>query len=145
MPTAQLGDSLDIVGLMVFAMIATPVLVILAVILVATAGSRLMAIQRQQLEELVRLRHMVAEFRQQQPPADDEAAEVPRIGTAERVFQTGDRVQITDGVHRGDHGTVAATPDWVREGFVCVDLVGVRGQRYMAVSKLTRLAESNRK
>lgn len=119
------------------AAVATAVLVFVLLMVSLNARNRLIALHREQLDELVRLREELTRARQ-----DDAAIEeVPRIGAPEPVFQIGDRVAIVDGPHSGDHGTVVPTPEWVRQGFVCVELLRERGKRYMPVAKLSRLDE----
>lgn len=118
------------------AIIATPVLVLLLLMVALGTRNRLVAAHRQQLEELVRLRGELTRLRDEDPR---DAEELPRIGTAEPVFQVGDRVAVVDGPHRGDHGTIVPTPEWVRQGFVCVELLREGGKRYMPVAKLSRL------
>lgn len=115
------------------AVIAVPVL--LAALLVVALGTRnrLVATHREHLEELTRLREELSRL-----PAPEA---LPRIGAENPVFQVGEQVAVVDGPHTGDQGTVVATPEWVRQGFVCVELVRERGRRYMPVAKLSRLGE----
>lgn len=118
--------------------VATAVLVLIALVLALVAGNTWMEIQRKQAEELARVRYEIAELRRQQPDAmaDSETGPIAKIGASTQVFQVGDRVEVIDGTHRGDHGTIAPAPDWLREGYVRVDLVREGAQAYMPVSKL---------
>ncbi len=119
------------------------VLVVLAFFLLMRANFKLTAIQRQQAQEFAQLRRAITELRQ--PPLstapDDQASGLPTIGASARVLQVGDQVEVIDGPHVGEFGTVVPSPDWVREGVVCVDLSGGQGQRYVEVSKLARWDE----
>ncbi|GAB3443833.1 KOW domain-containing RNA-binding protein [Actinophytocola sediminis] len=119
------------------AMVATPVLVLVLVLVAVGTRNRLVAVHRQQLEELTRLRRELSRAGQGQPAAEA----MSRIGVTEPVFQIGDRVAVIDGPHLGDNGTVVPAPEWVRHGFVCVELLRERGKRYMPVAKLVRLDE----
>jgi len=135
--------------LLVLAIIAPAVagvLLLVALYLAWRANTRLQAIQRQQSEEFAALRRAIAELGRSpaaSPPAD-QAEELPRIGAAERILQVGDHVAIIDGPHRGEHGTIVQSPDWLREGVVSVHLAAGRGTRYVEVAKLARLDGTGR-
>jgi hypothetical protein len=141
-PGAMVDGPLPWLEITAVAAVATAVLVFVLLMISLSTRNRLVAIHREQLEELVRLREELKRARHGDSAAD--AEEVPRIGAPEPVFQIGDRVAIVDGPHSGDHGTVVPTPEWVRQGFVCVELLRERGKRYMPVSKLSRLDEPTR-
>ncbi|MGH3761492.1 KOW motif-containing protein [Actinophytocola sp.] len=135
-----------LVAIAIFAPIAACVLVFVALMLALRANNRLVAIQRQQAEEFARLRRAITELRLPSPgtPPDDRVDGPPSIGAFEPVVRVGDQVEIVDGPHRGEHGVVAPSPDWLREGVACVDLAGGRGPRYVEVSKLARWDETTR-
>ncbi|WP_154814241.1 hypothetical protein [Actinophytocola xinjiangensis] len=116
------------------AVIAVPVLLVALLVVAVGSRKRLLAAQREQRDELTRLRQDLARL-------SPGPSRVPRIGAEDPVFQIGERVAIVDGPHSGDQGTVVDTPEWVRQGFVCVELVRERGRRFMPVAKLSRLDE----
>src|SRR5690349_1227800 len=130
----------------IYASIAACVLVFLTLLITLSANNRLMTIQRQQAEEFMWLRHAITELRQ--PPLgtsdDDQVRGLPRIGAPGRVLQVGDRVEIIDGLHRGEYGTIVPPPDWLPEGVVSVELSGRQGPRHMEISKLVRMDDTSR-
>jgi hypothetical protein len=129
---------LDLSSLAAWSTVATAVLVLVLLLSVLVAGGSLLRTQRRQAGELARLRQEVVGLRKQLRP-DPAAGDVPRIGGPDRVFQVGDTVTVTAGLHRGDMGTVAERPDWLKPGYVCVDLSRARLQAYIATSKLEPL------
>lgn len=127
----------DLSSLAAWSTVATAVLALVLLLVVLGGGGALLRAHRRQADELARLRREVAGLRKQQAqPAD---GEMPRIGAAERVFQVGDNVTVIEGLHRGDMGTVAERPDWLKPGYVCVDLSRAQLQAYIATSKLEPL------
>jgi hypothetical protein len=126
----------------IIAPIAACLLVLFALILVSRINSTLAAVRHQQAEEFAQLRRAIAELRKARPE-DDQPTELPRIGASARVLQVGDQVAIIDGPHTGGQGTIAPSPEWLREGVACVDLIG-QGQRYVEMAKLAPLDEAPR-
>lgn len=135
-----------LLAIWIFAPTAACVLLFFALLLASRSNNRLIALQRQQAEEFAWLRRAITEL--QRPPlgtpGDNQVGGLPRIDVSERVFQVGDHVEIVDGLHRGEYGTIVSPPDWLPEGVVSVELAGGQGARHMEVSKLVRLDEAGR-
>jgi heme exporter protein D len=127
--------TIDTFSLAAWSAFATAVLVLVVLVVVSVAGGRLLRLQRRQADELTRIRQELAALREPEPggPA------MSRIGAEDRVFQVGDDVEVTDGPHRGDLGTIVESPDWLKPGYVCVELSRSKTRVYMAVSRLDPL------
>ena len=130
----------------ILAPVITLVLVFVVLLLVIGMRNRVAAVQRQQVKEFAQLRKAIAELRRSSPgeERDEQAAELPTIGTSARVLQIGEQVEINDGPHAGKLGKVVPSPEWVREGVINVELTGVDGPRFVEVSKVRRWNESGR-
>jgi heme exporter protein D len=133
-PAPDTGLTIDSLSLAAWSALATAVLVLIAVVVASVAGRKVLRVLRQQAGELTRLRQEVAALR-----APEAADSTPRIGAEDRVFQVGDTVEVTEGPHRGDLGTIAESPDWLKPGYVCVELSRSRARVYMTASRLEPL------
>jgi hypothetical protein len=124
----------------IFASIVACILVFFVLLLALRTNSGLTAIQRQQAEEFAQLRRAIAKLEQPRVGTthESQADGLPTIGASEPVLQVGDHVEVIDGLHEGEYGTIVPPPDWLPEGVVCVELAGGQGTRYLEVSKLAR-------
>lgn len=118
--------------------LAAAVLLLIGLTLAWFAGSTWTQLQRHQAEELARLRQEVTELRKQSP-GFTAADPIPRIGHPTPVFQIGDHIEVTEGPHRGDHGTIVPSPDWLKPGYVTIDLTRSQTRVYMSTSRLAPL------